>query len=93
MKSISFIHEKPVIKRILKHLNIWVSERPPGRVSPAEDKEILYEFFDGEGPRLRRAICHGTLRREVSGLGCGEVGLFSVSVGGLCLQVLPGADL
>ena len=58
MKIISFITEKPVIKKILEHLSLWqeTQRTPPNKASPKQDttvkiiKELDHEPFDDGWP-------------------------------------------
>ena len=57
MKIISFITEKPVIRKILEHLGLWREEHmpPPNKASPetetdVEIKEVVYEPCDDGWP-------------------------------------------
>jgi len=58
MKIISFITEKPVIKKILEHLNLWqeTQRTPPNKASPDPEtkvriiKELDHEPFDDGWP-------------------------------------------
>ena len=45
MKIISFIEEEQLVKKILKHLDLWdVKHRPPPRAnSPPTESFILYD--------------------------------------------------
>ena len=43
MKIISFIEEEQLVKKILKHLDLWdVKHRPPPRTNPPEADRILH---------------------------------------------------
>ena len=50
MRIISYIEEEEVIKKILKHLNLWEEDAPPVKLlrSPPEEKkgDYKYELFD-----------------------------------------------
>ncbi len=53
MKIISFINERPVIKKILEHLKLWEKQRqrPPPRAGPNPpvkpcQERYQYEHFD-----------------------------------------------
>lgn len=57
MKIISFITEKPVIRKILEHLGLWSEERPPpNKASPkteAVTTEIVVSLLHDERGSLR----------------------------------------
>jgi len=59
MKIISFITEKPIIRKILEHLDLWREDQrlPPNKASPdcqtnveIEIREVVYEPFDDGWP-------------------------------------------
>ena len=47
MKIISFINERPVIRKILEYLNLWIEE-PKQR--PPEEKLKSHDLFDDSWP-------------------------------------------
>jgi len=52
MKIISFINERRVIEKILRHLALWKEEQTAKRESraPPVEKRVVYEPFDDAWP-------------------------------------------
>lgn len=49
MRIISFITDYPVVRKILKHLNLW-DRSPPGLKQPFAHEELVCEPFDDGWP-------------------------------------------
>jgi len=49
MKIVSFITEYPVVRKILKHLDLW-DRSPPAPVKSFAHEELVYEPFDDDWP-------------------------------------------
>jgi hypothetical protein len=49
MKIVSFITEYPVVRKILKHLDLW-DRSPPVPVKSSAHEELVYEPFDDGWP-------------------------------------------
>ena len=84
MKIISFITEKPVIRKILEHLDLWRETKrgPPNKASPpvetiTEIKEREYEPFDDGWPVYEEPFI--TQFTELSAAGQEKCGLIAAN--------------
>jgi hypothetical protein len=52
MKIISLIDDSDVIKKILKHLGLWLPKRAPAPKANAPPKAVLIDYLDSQIPYL-----------------------------------------
>ena len=50
MRIISWIEDEEVIKKILKHLGLWLPKRAPAPKANAPPKAVLIDYLDSQTP-------------------------------------------
>ncbi len=50
MRIISWIEDEEVIKKILKHLGLWLPKRSPPPKANAPPKAVLIDYLDSQTP-------------------------------------------